>query len=79
MIDGKWIRDPSTFGITLNWSGPYDKAIEYAQALGVKDISRETAEFYPCLGNNWNAGNVGFSGRSPMTFKEFTEEATSTV
>ena len=61
VIDGKWIRDPSTFGVTLNWSGPYDKCIEYAQALGVKDISRETGEFYPCLGNNWSAGNVEFS------------------
>ncbi|MCX6927916.1 MAG: hypothetical protein NT154_32610 [Verrucomicrobia bacterium] len=74
VIDGKWIRDPSTFGVTLNWSGPYDKCIEYAQALGVKDISRETGEFYPCLGNNWSAGNVTFSSRPPMSFKEFTEE-----
>jgi hypothetical protein len=75
VIDGKWIRDPSTFGVTLNWSGPYDKCIEYAQALGVKDISRETAEFYPCLGNNWSAGQVSFSRRPPMSFKAFTAEA----
>jgi hypothetical protein len=75
VIDGKWIRDPSTFGVTLNWDGPYDKCIEYAKALGVKDISRETAEFYPCLGNNWNAGNVVFNDHAPMSFKEFTEEA----
>lgn len=75
VIDGKWIRDPSTFGVTLNWSGPYDKCIEYAQALGVKDISRETGEFYPCLGNNWSAGNVEFANRQPMSFQEFTEEA----
>jgi hypothetical protein len=75
VINGKWIRDPSTFGVTLNWSGPYDKCIEYARALGVKDISRETGEFYPCLGNNWSAGNIGFASRPPMSFKEFTEEA----
>ncbi|HET6248308.1 MAG TPA: hypothetical protein VFE47_11465 [Tepidisphaeraceae bacterium] len=74
-INGKWIRDPSTFGVTLNWSGPYDKCIEYAEALGVKDISRETGEFYMCRGNNWSAGNVGFANRPPMPFKEFTEEA----
>ena len=74
-IDGKWIRDPATFGATLNWSGPYDKCIEYALALGVKDISRETGEFYPCLGNNWSAGNVEFASRPPMSVKEFTEEA----
>ena len=75
VMGGKWIRDPSTFGVTLNWSGPYDKCIEYALALGVKDVSRETGEFYPCLGNNWSAGNVGFSSRPPMSFKEFTAEA----
>jgi hypothetical protein len=75
VIDGKWIRDPSTFGVTLNWAGPYDKCIEYAKALGVTDISRETGEFYPCLGNNWSAGKVGFKNRPPMSFKEFTAEA----
>ena len=74
VIDGKWIRDPSTAGVTLNWNGPYDKCIVYAKALGVKDVSRETGEFYPCLGNNWSAGNVGFTNRPPMSFKEFTAE-----
>jgi hypothetical protein len=74
-IEGKWIRDPATFGVTLNWSGPYDKCLDYAQALGVKDISRETGEFYPCLGNNWSAGKVAFANRPPMSFKEFTEAA----
>jgi hypothetical protein len=74
VIDGKWVRDPATCGVTLNWNGPYDKCIEYAQALGVRDVSRETAEFYPCLGNHWSAGNVGFAHRPPMSFKEFTED-----
>ena len=74
VIDGKWIRDPSAAGVTLNWNGAYDKCIEYAKALGVKDVSRETGEFYPCLGNNWSAGNVGFTNRPPMSFKDFTAE-----
>ena len=73
-IDGKWVRDPSTLSVTLNWNGLYDKCIEYARALGVKYISRDTAEFYPCLGNNWKAGNVAFKHRPPMSFKEFSEE-----
>ena len=64
VIDGKWIRDPASLRAPpLYWSGPYDKCIEYAKALGLKDISRDTGEFYPCLGNNWSAGNVGFSRR----------------
>lgn len=75
VIDGKWIRDPSTFGVTLYWNGPYDKCIEYAKALGVKDVTRDTAEFYPCLGNNWSAGNLPFTTRPPMSFKDFTAEA----
>ncbi|HEY3779969.1 MAG TPA: hypothetical protein VGL56_02720 [Fimbriimonadaceae bacterium] len=75
MINGKWIRDPSTFGVTLFWNGPYDKCLEYAQALGVKDISRDTGEFYPCLGNNWSGGKLPFTNRPPMEMKEFTAEA----
>ena len=53
MIDGKWIRDPSAFRPTLYWNGPHDKCIEYAEALGFKDISRDTGEFYPSLDKQW--------------------------
>ena len=74
MIDGKWVRDPSAFGATLNWNGPHDKCIEYAEALGLKDISRDTGEFYPCAGQKIGSGRVGFAIATPMTYKEFTEE-----
>lgn len=75
VMNGKWIRDPTAFMPTLYWKGPRDKCIEYTKALGLTDISRDTREFYPCLGNNWDAGNVEFSNGKTMAFKEFTEEA----
>jgi hypothetical protein len=75
VIDGKWVRDPAAFRPTVYWSGPRDKCIEYTQALGLKDISQDTGEFYPCLGNDWRIGNVGFSSGKVMTFKAFSEES----
>ncbi len=54
---------------------PYDKCLEYAKALGFKDISRDTGEFYPSRGNNWVGGGVRFSNGRTMTGKEFMEEA----
>jgi hypothetical protein len=75
VIDGKWIRDPASYRPTVYWGGPYDKCIEYTKALGLKDISRDTGEFYANRGNNWDAGKVGFSNGKTMPFKEFTQEA----
>ena len=67
VIDGKWIRDPAAFRPTLYWNGPHDKCIEYAEALGFKDISRDTGGFYPSLDKQW-VGRVGFAHRRPMTY-----------
>jgi hypothetical protein len=75
VIDGKWVRDPSSFKPQLYWNGPHDKCIEYAEALGLKTISRDTGEFYPCLGNKWQQGNIGFSNGRSIPYKQFTEEA----
>jgi hypothetical protein len=75
MIDGKWIRDPSAYRSRLFWDGPYDKCLEYANALGFKDVSRDTGEFYASLGNNWTNGGVKLSAGRTMTGKEFSEEA----
>jgi len=74
VIDGKWIRDPAAFQSTLFWKGPHDKCIEYAAALGFKDISTETGEYYPSLDDQWT-GMVGFSDGRKMTYKAFAEEA----
>jgi hypothetical protein len=74
-MDGRWIRDPATFGPTLYWNGPHDQCLATAEALGVKSISRDTGEFYPSLANKWEAGKIGFATRPPMSFKAFTEEA----
>jgi hypothetical protein len=75
VIDGNWIRNPAAFRPQLYWSGPYDKCIEYAAALGLKDISRDTREFYPCLDNHWIGGGVAFSNGRKVTGIEFMEEA----
>jgi len=82
--DGKWVRDPASYRPTVYWNGPVDKAIEYTEALGLKDISRDTGEFYPSLVGEFVAGkgyekvwkgNVGFSDGKQMTYKEFAAEA----
>jgi hypothetical protein len=73
-IDGRWIRDPRAFHPQLFWNGPMDKCIEYAKALGMKEISRDTGEFYPSLEKKWQ-GMVGFAKRPAMTYREFAAEA----
>jgi hypothetical protein len=75
VINGKWIRDPASFMPTVIWNGPRDKCIEYTQALGLKDISQDTDEFYPSLGNNWVEKGVKFSNGQTMTVKDFSAEA----
>jgi len=75
MIGGKWIRDPASFRPTVYWSGVRDKCIEYTKALGLKDISQDTGEFYPNIGNNWSIGNVTFANGSTLPFTTFTTQA----
>lgn len=70
--DGRWVRDFAAARPTLFWNGPVDKAIEYAKAMGFKDISRDTGEFYPSLEQKW-IGTVVFGGQT-ITYKEFAEE-----
>jgi hypothetical protein len=70
--EGRWIRDPVAARPTLFWNGPVDKAIEYAKAMGFKDISRDTGEFYPSRPNQW-VGHVKMKGQS-VTYKEFADE-----
>ncbi len=70
--DGRWVRDPAAVRPQLFWNGPVDKAIEYAQAMGFKDISRDTGEFYPSLPKKW-VGHVDLKGKS-ITYKEFADE-----
>jgi hypothetical protein len=69
--DGKWVRDPAVARPTLYWNGPVDKAIEYAKAMGFKDISRDTGEFYPSLPQEW-VGHVELNGKS-ITYQEFAK------
>ncbi|MEO5716870.1 MAG: hypothetical protein ABIT37_25545, partial [Luteolibacter sp.] len=69
--DGKWVRDPAAARPTIYWNGPVDKAIEYSKAMGFKDISRDTAEFYSTLPTTW-VGQVNHGGKN-ITYKEFSE------
>lgn len=70
--DGKWIRNPAAIRPTLNWNGPVDKAIEYAKAMGFRDISRDTGEFYPSRDKKW-VGTVPLANGKKLTYKEFGE------
>ncbi len=76
-IHGKWIRDPASFSPTVYWMGSVDKAIEYTKALGIKDLSRDTGEFYPNLAlmGRHAVGKVGFSDGKTIPFQDFTAEA----
>lgn len=69
--DGKWVRDPAAARPTLYWNGPVDKTIEYAKAMGFKDISRDTGEFYSTRPTTW-VGQVNIGGKN-ITYKEFAE------
>jgi hypothetical protein len=67
--DGKWVRDPAAARPTIYWNGPTDKAIDYSKAMGFKDISRDTAEFYSSLPTSW-VGQVNHGGKN-ITYKDF--------
>lgn len=70
--DGKWVRDPAAARPTLYWNGPVDKAIDYAKAMGFRDISRDTGEFYSSLPTSW-VGQVNDGGKN-ISYKEFAEK-----
>ena len=72
--DGRWVRDPAAWRPTVYWSGPVDKAIEYTKALGLKDISRDTGEFYATGRPGWE-GRVGFADGKTLSYREFAERA----
>lgn len=69
--DGKWVRDPLAARPTVYWNGPVDKAIEYTKALGLRDISRDTGEFYSSRPSGWT-GRVNLGGKN-ITYKEFAD------
>jgi hypothetical protein len=72
--DGKWIRNPAAWRPTVYWNGPMEKAIEYTKALGLKDISRDTGEWYASLDKKWE-GRVGFADGRTLSYKEYSELA----
>lgn len=70
--DGTWIRNPKAVRPTLFWNGPVDKCIDYAKAMGFKDVSRDTGEFYPSFADKW-VGRVTKEGKA-LSYREFGEE-----
>lgn len=76
MFDGKWVRDPSANKPDIAWSGPHDKLIEYANALGLKGVQDEgQGEYYANPADHWLGKRVGFADGRKLSYKEFTDEA----
>ena len=85
---GKWIRDPATNQPGLSWSGPFDKAIQYAQLMGLKHLSSAAGDgpnFFPNIdrshgsvtnGAVWQ-GSVGFADGSTKSYKNFATDTNS--
>ena len=76
--DGKWIRNLGAVRPTLWWNGPVDKAIEYAKAMGFRNISRDTGEFYPSRPPPGSRGvwmrQLGLANGKTITYKEFGDQ-----
>ena len=80
--DGVWVRDPAARRPVIYWKGTVDKAIEYTKELGLKDISRDTGEYYPGsvfgtfvegkgYDKSWPGRSVGFTDGRSMHYKEY--------
>lgn len=76
LVDGKWVRDPTGFKPDIAWSGPHDKLVEYASALGLRGCQDEgQGEYYANPADHWLGNRVGFSGGQILTYREFTAGA----
>ncbi len=76
LLDGKWVRDPAFNKPDIAWSGPHDKLVEYADALGLKGVQDEgQGEYYANPADHWSGPRVGFSGGRSLSYKEFLDEA----
>ncbi len=72
-IDGKWIKDPSSFRPDIAWTGPQTKLIEYANVLGLKAVQDEgIGEYYPNPANRFAGKKVTVDGKI-MSIREFTD------
>ena len=70
-IGGKWIRDPATNQPGLSWSGPFDKAIQYATSMGLKHLSSASAdlgEFYPSIDRSHGSVTNGAVWQGSVTY-----------
>ncbi len=76
MFDGKWVRDPAGNKPDIAWTGPHDKLIEYADALGLKGVQDEgQGEYYANPADHWQGNRVGFSDGRTLPYQEFLAEA----
>lgn len=74
-IDGKWVKDPAAYEPDIFWTGPHDHLIDYADALGLKNVQDDgMGEFYIDPANHWDGKLVWFADGRQMTIREFTDE-----
>lgn len=74
-MDGKWVKDPSAYEPDIFWTGPHDHLIDYAEAVGLKNIQDDgMGEFYIDPANHWDGKLVRFADGRRMTIREFTDE-----
>jgi hypothetical protein len=74
-LDGKWDRDPRGFKTDIAWTGPHDKLIEYANALGLHAVQDEAqGEYFANPIDHWLGPRVGFADGRKLTYREYTRE-----
>lgn len=74
-INGKWVKDPAAYQPDIFWTGPHDRLIEYADALGLKGVQDDgMGEFYIDPADHWDGKLVRFADGRRMTIREFTDE-----
>ena len=74
-VDGKWVKDPAAYEPDIFWTGPHDHLIDYADALGLKNVQDEgMGEFYIDPADHWDGKLVRFADGRRMTIREFTDE-----
>lgn len=74
-VDGKWVKDPAAYRPDIFWTGPHDRLIAYADALGLKGVQDDgMGEFYMDPADHWDGELVRFADGRRMTIREFTDE-----
>lgn len=73
-VNGKWVKDPSSFKPDIAWWGVHDSLVSYANQLNIKAVQDEgLGEYYVNPADRWAGKMVTLNGeRKPI--KELTEQ-----